>query len=267
MDEAALRPITDTGGLTISSTNVAGFRVHALEARGSSTDPTSADSVLVAAHGDGVRLAVIDGVTALPETPAWMGLDGAVAGMATVRAALLHTDAVERCLRRANRELHRRDLPGRAQLQATVLVADVSAEGRVALVRGCDTEAWALEHGSWRCLFPPAPREWAIEAWRRTLDAEPWLRSDRVARWRRESTVWDDPDAWRSHPIGRFEAPRLEMLELDDGAWESLLLATDGVGTRERGPEEVDQVARRLLAGDGDLAQVDQGMVVVERPM
>jgi hypothetical protein len=195
--------------------------------------PSQDASLCVALASGTIRLAAIDGITPVPATPHFGALDGATYA-AQLIAALLHEErAIEDCLRSANEALFDERRSARAQAQAAVVAADITPVGAVHIVRAQDCEAWIEdEAGRWTSLFPRAHRPWARQAWTNYLSAHPGLEKDWLSQTVAEDAVWGDPEAWEHQSVGRVPHPRWGVVDLPPDTWRTLLLASDGLGTR-----------------------------------
>ena len=208
-----------------------GWRVECFDGPGQ-WGPSQDVSLYTVLAGGTIRLAAIDGITPVPATPRFGELDGATYA-AQLIATILHEErAIEDCLRSANEILFDERLSPRSQAQAAVIAADITPAGAVHLVRAQDGEAWIEdERGRWASLFPRSHRPWARHAWADYLSTHP-LQAAWPAWTIAEDAVWGDPEAWEHHSVGRVPRPRWGILDLAPGTWQTLLLASDGLGTR-----------------------------------
>jgi hypothetical protein len=203
----------------------------------------SRDTLLVDPRPDGLRLAVIDGVTPTEQTPGRAGVDGGIVAAATVRAALLARAPIATCALAANKALREQEpVPSpRDRPQASFAAADLTAGG-AELVRGGDCELWVWSGHTWERIFErtidtPAERA-RMERWTQENPDRPYLEYDRAR-----------PEAdgiWISSALGRLPQPTLQtrMLTSCDG----LVLATDGA----RLDEEALKTMPEWLYGIGE---------------
>jgi hypothetical protein len=186
---------------------------------------------------------VIDGRTPGDESPLVLGCDLGIHAAQIVRHALYGRGTIEEALAEANTFLNaEQDLGQSAFPEATCVVADVEVDAAT-VVQGGDAEAWALEAGKWRRLFPEGAmtgeaaerdREWYRE--NAGLDLAELLRQERARDY------VNDESAWRTAAVGRFATAKLACIDIR--AWEVLLLATDGARLR---PERIDRLEDWLV--------------------
>jgi hypothetical protein len=185
------------------------------------------DSYLIDERSDGLRLAVLDGVTPMTPEPWRLGLDRARYAAEMVRAALLANCSVKEAAEEAHRLIYRPEIPSyRDQPMTALVAADVAPSGdwsRVSIYGDC--EAWVRRSGDWQMLdagdtlHPLARQGYQGLVARRD---EMSFRELRVA----EGELLADESYWRRTCIGQFEAIQCADFALVE--WEALVLASDG---------------------------------------
>jgi len=196
--------------------------------------PTSQDAWVVSAFGDRVRLAALDGITPTSATPSTLGLDGAAWAARVAAAALEVPVPAPDALGAANAYLRSlgpadlllRDRPHTMAAVTDLVASDAGPSASISVAGDC--QVFVADHGTWgeQCggpLLTAAVRA----AWRRWheahRDAHP---VDGVAGAYEELLA--DPAAWRTTPIGLFSQPRLASAELAPGAFDEVVVASDG---------------------------------------
>lgn len=193
--------------------------------------------------GGALRLAAIDGVTPMAQTPDALGLDGAVWAAQMLRTALLAPDDLPTCLQRAHAAIHRPDIhPARARPAAGIAACDLAPDGALHLVRASDVEAWLGTGDTWRPLME-GPRYTAPVA--RESEALVKKGLPREAFLAAEADLVDDPGAWQSPPVGFFATLPHRNVRITP-PWDALVLASDGALLDEIRLGDLDQ----WLGGD-----------------
>jgi hypothetical protein len=204
---------------------VAGVAIECWEEAGAPGVP-SQDQSLIHCARDRLRLAVIDGCTPTPETPRYLGVDGATWAASVIRATLHAEHALGEAIRAANEFLFDpRIESSRARPQAVFVVAELTGD-RVELVRGGDCEAWVERAGRWERVFERSMlASWSERAYRRWKHENP--EAGRIELFAIEEEILGVREAWNSTALGRFPEPLVERATIE-GGFSRLLLASDG---------------------------------------
>jgi hypothetical protein len=204
---------------------VGGVAIECWEEAGEPGVP-SQDQSLIHCARDRLRLAVIDGCTPTPETPRYLGVDGATWAASVIRATLQAEQSLNDSIAAANEFLFDpRIASSRARPQAVFVVAELAGD-RGELVRGGDCEAWVEREGRWERVFersmlaPGAEREY-----RRWKAEHP--HAGRRELFQIEEELLGVREAWNSTALGRFGEPLVERATIE-GGFSRLLLASDG---------------------------------------
>lgn len=229
-----------------------GWRVSVLE-RTAGARRHSQDASLVLERPDGrLRAAAIDGVAPWDPDARVMGLDEATYAAQLVRAALIADAPATECLAEANSALHRSGVtPSRAQRTAGAVVLDLSPDATGQVTKAGECVAFVRVGGAARPLVP----ERAVSP--RLQPALDELRSRRPVlderdAWHayltQEAALLDERAAWDTTSIGRFPEARMRVAEIG-GAWDELVLASDGAGIDSSSAARAHLVAIELSHG------------------
>lgn len=202
-------------------------------------DPPAAAAWLVAPAGaDRLRIAVIEGRGAVEAGRA--AADPGRSAVALVRSALSEPAAIPTVLARVNALLDDGSSFGLSRPAATVLVAELTPDGRIAVARIGGGSGFIRVGGRWNPLFAPSPlRPEAAEAFAAWEATHPTATAtDRLLAEERFAGRGTD---WRSTPVGRFPEVRSERARAD-GA-EELVLASEGA---RLDPERLSDLGRHL---------------------
>jgi hypothetical protein len=222
---------------------VAGVALECWEEAGAPGVPSQDQSLIHCAH-DGLRLAVIDGCTPTPETPRYLGVDGATWAASVIRATLQAEQALGEAVDAANEFLFDpRIESSRARPQAVFVVAELAGD-RVELVRGGDCEAWVQREGCWERVFERSMlAPWAERAYRRWKQKNP--EAGRRELFGIEEEILGVREAWNSTALGRFQAPLVERATIE-GGFSRLVLASDGARLDRRRVDHLEDWLERL---------------------
>lgn len=178
---------------------------------------------------DGLRLAVIDGVTPW-RARSYVGVDAATYAAGLTRVALSSRAPLGEAMRAANSALYD---PGVAVSRSAAMAAVAGVDLRVldghlvaSAAAAADCEAWVLGvEGDWRLLAGGRGVTATARArWLSWLGDHP--QADFDERIEAESAGLADRDAWTSTALGRFPEPLIEEAAADRVV--SLVLASDG---------------------------------------
>ena len=190
---------------------------------------SSQDSYLIDERQQGLRLAVLDGVTPMTPEPWRLGLDRARYAAEITRAVLLADVPLKQALDLAQVELYRPEIANSRERSYTGVVAvDVPLDAKgdwAQVIIALDCEAWAYQKGHWQVLDPgdmlqPAARQafQDLVATKDKLDFEKLLAA--------ESKLLGDENCWRRTGVGQFEAVQTATFAIS--GWQRLVLASDG---------------------------------------
>lgn len=205
----------------------------------------SEDALVVLEEHDSVVLAVADGVTPSPNTPAVAGMNGARHAAVTVLDHVsrhagnrdltwafeqANKDLIDRFGPHARPDLHRRDRP---QAAAVAVRLRIGTHGQVAgadVLRAADCDVWVREGTRWSLvtttpMFRERTRR-AIDEW---AAAHP--NASFAERLDMERSVITGRECWNLTALGRFDIPKLRRRTID-GGFDELVLVTDGPQVR-----------------------------------
>lgn len=193
------------------------------------------DRWLVHPSGDSVRTAVIDGVTPWRSEPV-PGSDAAQYAASTLMRDLALPLSLPEAFRQANRELHSAALkPARRQSAAAAAAVDVREQRGIldcsGIVAG-DCEWWVANDRSAEMRLLVGGTMWAPAALREmerlnsTDPISPQTEAGGERLRQREADVFDAPNTFLRHAVGRFPDPHFSLA---GGKFTSVLLASDGV--------------------------------------
>ena len=189
-------------------------------------DPPGASAWLALPVGtDRLRVTVFDGRPLISSARSASSTDPSRAAVALARAALSDSVAVPTALSRVNVDLFTEVSLGPARPSASLVLAELLSDGRIALARAGAGDAFARFGTEWVSLFPPDPLR--PEAALIMADWEDLhQRASLADRLLAEDIHVGSSSHWRSTPVGRFPEMRTERARAD-GA-DEIIVATEG---------------------------------------